>query len=113
MNIPLSSATSGYTLSDAVLTTHRHGTIELVHTDANGKQLRTVSDISLDTPTDASALPETPTLGDVVTLALKRQHPQYQYLAEQNGLVVQSYRERFSYAQQTERVAYGSTNNNH
>ncbi|SFD92248.1 hypothetical protein SAMN05216167_108206 [Spirosoma endophyticum] len=52
--------------------------------------------------------PPNPTLRGLVLLALKRQHPIYQYVAEQNGVAVIGYHEHYMFHHMMGLVEYDS-----
>ncbi|GAB2549627.1 hypothetical protein [Spirosoma aerophilum] len=48
------------------------------------------------------------TLGDLISLIMRRQHPQIQYIAELNGIKVTHYHERPSLSQSFSQIGYSS-----
>lgn len=105
--IELTAATSGYTLTDQVMTKLHHGQLYLRYLTMKGDVRRTLTNVYINVPNDRHSLPAHPTLQDVVELALRRQHPVMQYIAEQNGIVVEGYFELNSLAQGLACIEYG------
>ena len=96
-------------LEHFAMTEKRACDVTLLFTAVRGKaQRRIAARVCLDVPNDRDALPTVPTVGDVVRMVIRRQHPVLQYVAELNGVIVEHYHERYSFSQSMSCISYGN-----
>ncbi|GAB3497044.1 hypothetical protein GCM10027341_16760 [Spirosoma knui] len=81
-------------------------TLQLVTMMGNIKRIK--ASVSVDIPNDRASLPHQPTMRDVVSLALKRQHPVIEYVVEQKGVLVTGYYEQYTFQQMMSCIEYSS-----
>ncbi|QHV99250.1 hypothetical protein [Spirosoma endbachense] len=77
-----------WTLESPIMTQKLSCILQIELLTMRGETMRVARHMSIAVPNDRDSLPSSPTLRDLVMLAIKRLHPAMQYIAELNGIRV-------------------------